>query len=92
MGRTWTEEEKEEQRQRMLALHAEGRAGGEFGKLGGRPRNKRASEHLAEIASLLRKGVGHDFTNYKEKTVIRRIQRRMNVFQFDSVGSYIGEL
>ncbi len=50
MPRTWTDEEKEEQRQRMLALHAEGRAGGEFGKLGGRPRKKRPQEQMAERA------------------------------------------
>lgn len=51
MPRTWTEEEREEQRQRMLALHEEGRAGGEFGKLGGRPRKKRASEEIANRVS-----------------------------------------
>lgn len=50
MSRTWTEEEKEEQRQRMLALHEEGRAGGQFGKLGGRPRKKRPQERMAERA------------------------------------------
>ena len=50
MPRTWTEEEKEEQRQRMLALHEEGRAGGQFGKLGGRPRKKRPQERMAERA------------------------------------------
>ena len=48
MPRTWTEEEKEAQRQRMLQLHAEGRAGGQFGKLGGRPKTPRASEIAAE--------------------------------------------
>ncbi len=50
MSRTWTEEEKEEQRQRMLALHEEGRAGGQFGKLGGRPKKKRPQERMAERA------------------------------------------
>lgn len=51
MPRTWTDEEREEQRQRMLALHAEGRAGAEFGKLGGRPRTKRPQERIAERAA-----------------------------------------
>lgn len=50
MPRTWTEEEKEEQRERMLQLHAEGRAGAEFGKLGGRPRKKRPQERMAQRA------------------------------------------
>ncbi len=43
-----TPEERERRRQNMLALHAQGRAGGQFGKLGGRPRKPRASEHVAE--------------------------------------------
>jgi len=32
----------------MLKLHQEGRAGGQFGKLGGRPKKPRASELVAE--------------------------------------------
>jgi hypothetical protein len=32
----------------MRRLHAEGRAGGQYGKLGGRPKKKRASEVAAE--------------------------------------------
>ena len=51
MPRTWTDEEKEQQRQRMLQLHADGRAGGQFGKLGGRPKKPRASERVAERVS-----------------------------------------
>lgn len=43
-----TPEERERRRQNMLRLHAEGRAGAEFGKMGGRPRKPRASEHVAE--------------------------------------------
>jgi len=50
MPRTWTDEEKEEQRQRMLVLHEEGRAGGQFGKLGGRPKKKRPQERMADRA------------------------------------------
>lgn len=43
-----SEEERERRRQNMLKLHREGRAGAEFGKMGGRPRKPRASEHVAE--------------------------------------------
>lgn len=43
-----SEEERERRRQNMLRLHQEGRAGAEFGKMGGRPRKPRASEHVAE--------------------------------------------
>lgn len=43
-----TDEERERRRENMLRLHQEGRAGAEFGKMGGRPRKPRASEHVAE--------------------------------------------
>lgn len=51
-----------------------------------------AAEHLATIARLLRAQVGHDFSQYKEKTVTRRIQRRMQVLQIDTVPTYIDRL
>ena len=38
-----------------------------------------AVEHLAKICSLVRSKLGHDFGQYKEKTLVRRIQRRMQV-------------
>ena len=43
-----SQEERDRRRENMLRLHREGRAGAEFGKLGGRPRKPRASEHVAE--------------------------------------------
>lgn len=43
-------EERQRRSERMKKLHAEGKAGGQFGKLGGRPRKKRASELIAEEA------------------------------------------
>lgn len=43
-----TEEERERRRQNMLRLHQEGRAGADYGKMGGRPRKPRASEYVAE--------------------------------------------
>jgi two-component system CheB/CheR fusion protein len=51
-----------------------------------------AAEHLAKICALLRGAVGHDFSRYKEKTLIRRIQRRMQVVQIDSTPAYIERL
>jgi two-component system, chemotaxis family, CheB/CheR fusion protein len=51
-----------------------------------------AAEHLATIIALLRVRIGHDFSKYKEKTLIRRIQRRMQVLQTDTVPSYIARL
>ena len=51
-----------------------------------------ASEHLVEISALLRAQIGHDFVHYKEKTLVRRVQRRMQVLRIDEVGDYIARL
>ena len=51
-----------------------------------------AAEHLATISALLRTKTGHDFSRYKEKTVTRRIQRRMQVLQADTVPDYLARL
>ncbi|HEX5509604.1 MAG TPA: chemotaxis protein CheB, partial [Pseudolabrys sp.] len=48
-----------------------------------------AADHLTRITALLRARVGHDFSKYKEKTMIRRIQRRMQVLQIDTVQDYV---
>src|SRR5205807_10293677 len=46
-------------------------------------------KHLTKIAILLRSKTGHDFSQYKESTCIRRIQRRMQVVQLASVAAYV---
>jgi two-component system CheB/CheR fusion protein len=43
---------------------------------------------LREIASLLRTHTGHDFSNYKRPTVLRRIARRMQVNGLGTVAEY----
>jgi two-component system CheB/CheR fusion protein len=48
--------------------------------------------HVQTITNLLRAEVGHDFGQYKEKTLVRRIQRRMQVLQMDAVKDYIARL
>ena len=48
--------------------------------------------HLLTITGLLRAELGHDFSQYKEKTLVRRIQRRMQVLQLDTVPAYIARL
>jgi two-component system, chemotaxis family, CheB/CheR fusion protein len=45
--------------------------------------------HLKTICGLLHAEVGHDFSQYKEKTLMRRIQRRMLVVQAETVTDYI---
>ncbi|WP_375450720.1 chemotaxis protein CheB [uncultured Devosia sp.] len=51
-----------------------------------------AAEHLATVLSILRAKTGHDFARYKIRTVTRRIQRRMQVLQADTVPAYIKHL
>lgn len=48
--------------------------------------------HLRTICGLLRAEIGHDFSQYKEKTLVRRIQRRMHVVQAETVPDYIAHL
>jgi two-component system, chemotaxis family, CheB/CheR fusion protein len=51
-----------------------------------------AAGHLANICALLRLRTGHDFSGYKDKTVTRRVQRRMQVLQIDEVPDFIERL
>ena len=48
--------------------------------------------HLAAISTLVRTRTGHDFTGYKHNTLIRRIQRRMQVLRVDTVPAFIERL
>ena len=50
------------------------------------------ADNLHTICNLLRKETSHDFSQYKEKTLARRIQRRMQVVQTTSVSDYIAYL
>ncbi len=48
-----------------------------------------ARRNLVKIYTLLRRQTGHDFSQYKDSTFIRRVQRRMQVVQLSAVGDYI---
>jgi PAS domain S-box len=48
--------------------------------------------HLETICELLHTEIGHDFGQYKGKTLMRRIQRRMLVVQAETVTDYIEHL
>jgi two-component system CheB/CheR fusion protein len=50
---------------------------------------REAAASLPKIFQLLRKKTGHDFSRYKESTLVRRIQRRMQVAYLDSVAKYL---
>ncbi len=47
------------------------------------------ASHLSTISKLLHAKLGHDFGRYKENTLTRRVQRRMQVLQVDTLPEYI---
>lgn len=50
------------------------------------------ADYLGPITALLRTRTGHDFSNYKERTIARRVQRRMHVLQIDDVSAFLDRL
>ncbi|HEV8331225.1 MAG TPA: chemotaxis protein CheB [Steroidobacteraceae bacterium] len=44
---------------------------------------------VQDLYAVMRKRVGHDFHSYKERTFIRRVQRRMQVRQVGSMPEYV---
>jgi len=47
---------------------------------------------LPEIYAILRNQIGHDFSGYKTKTFMRRVQRRMQVTQRRALDAYVEQL
>lgn len=47
------------------------------------------SEAMKKIFVLLRSRTGHDFSSYKSSTILRRIERRMNVHQIKGPPQYV---
>ena len=50
---------------------------------------REASQTLHKIFILLRDRTGNDFARYKENTIHRRIERRMNVHQIENLRQYL---
>ena len=48
--------------------------------------------NLVKIFPLLRSRTGHDFSHYKDSTLLRRVRRRMQVLQLLSVEAYVDRL
>jgi two-component system, chemotaxis family, CheB/CheR fusion protein len=61
-------------------------------QVGGDDTRRASLEHLAKITAIVRARSGHDFSKYKEKILLRRLQRRMQVLQIDTVPAYIDRL
>ncbi len=49
----------------------------------------RAENALKKIFILMRAQTGHDFSQYKPSTILRRIERRMAVHQIEAVDGYV---
>ncbi len=50
------------------------------------------ANQLHQITAILRAQTGHDFSDYKDRTIVRRIQRRMHVLQIDDLSEFITRL
>ena len=48
-----------------------------------------AADALKKICLLLRSQTGHDFSQYKQNTIIRRVERRMALHQIDRPDDYL---
>ena len=48
----------------------------------------KTEETMKQIFILLRNQTGHDFSNYKQNTIRRRIERRMAINQVENLGEY----
>ena len=48
--------------------------------------------HIGKIHSLLRRKVGHDFSQYRVNTIARRVARRMKTLQIETFDRYIAVL
>ncbi|MGY8905056.1 MAG: chemotaxis protein CheB [Burkholderiales bacterium] len=49
----------------------------------------RVDDALKKVFVLLRSQTGHDFSQYKQNTIIRRVERRMAVNQIEQVDEYV---
>ena len=64
-----------------------------MGEIGGKKEPDTIRRHpadcIAQLCALLRARTGHDFSGYKDKTILRRMQRRMQVLQIEDVPDFI---
>ena len=61
---------------------------------GGAPDSLRAqiATSIPRIHAILRRRAGHDFSQYKENTIARRLERRMKALQIETVERYVHTL
>jgi two-component system CheB/CheR fusion protein len=51
--------------------------------------DNKSKTNIEKIAILLRTQTGHDFSMYKKNTLLRRIERRMNVHLINTMANYV---
>jgi two-component system CheB/CheR fusion protein len=51
-----------------------------------------ADRSVDTVLAIVRARTGNDFTNYKRRTVVRRIDRRLGVLELASIGDYVDYL
>ena len=50
------------------------------------------STHIDEMCDTLKKAIGHDFAGYKRSTLVRRIERRMQVLEIQKPDEYLARI
>lgn len=64
-----------------------------FGRPGGTSASRAAADNaMKKIFVLLRSRVGHDFSQYKSNTILRRIERRMAIQEIGTIEGYLRRL
>ncbi len=53
---------------------------------------KQIEQERLRICAILKRRIGHDFSGYKDKTFLRRVDRRMQVVGAATVGDYVARL
>src|SRR5207248_4064562 len=56
------------------------------------PERHRVEEARQAICDILRDELGHNFTGYKDRTFLRRIERRMQVLEMRDIDDYVARL
>ena len=54
--------------------------------------DEKPTEALQKIFAMIRVRMGHDFSQYKLNTIVRRIEKRMVLHQIDTLDSYVSYL
>jgi two-component system CheB/CheR fusion protein len=73
----------------LAVLTGDGDGGDGDGAAGQTADEQRAAGVRRAVHTLLHDQVGHDFSGYKKKTFMRRVQRRMQVLEVTDVDAYV---